>query len=38
LTAYAFHVTNPEAVLAGKKPILEERGPFVYKVRQLLND
>jgi hypothetical protein len=32
LTAYAFHLTNPEAVVAGKKPILEERGPFVYKV------
>lgn len=34
LTAYAFHITNPNAVLAGKKPILEERGPFVYKVCQ----
>jgi hypothetical protein len=32
LTAYAFHLTNPDAVLAGKKPILEEKGPFVYKV------
>ena len=35
LTAYAFHVTNPEAVLAGKKPVLEEKGPFVYKVNFL---
>jgi len=34
LTAYAFHLTNPESFLAGKKPILEERGPFVYKVKK----
>ena len=31
LEAYAFHVTNPNAVLEGKKPILKEVGPFVYK-------
>ncbi|TRY74958.1 hypothetical protein TCAL_08665 [Tigriopus californicus] len=31
LTGYAFHITNPEAVLQGKKPILEEKGPYVYK-------
>ena len=31
LYGYAFHVTNPEAVLAGRKPILEEKGPYVYK-------
>ena len=31
LEGYAFHVTNPNAVLEGKKPILKEVGPFVYK-------
>ena len=31
LEGYAFNVKNPQAVLAGKKPILEEVGPFVYK-------
>ena len=31
LNGYVFHIKNPEAVLAGKKPILEEKGPYVYR-------
>lgn len=31
LTGYGFHVTNPEAVMRGEKPVLKEVGPFVYK-------
>lgn len=31
LTAYGFHVKNPESVIQGRKPIVEEVGPFVYK-------
>ena len=29
-SGYAFHITNPDDVLRGAKPKLEERGPYVY--------
>ena len=29
-SGYAFHITNPDQVLKGAKPKLEERGPYVY--------
>lgn len=31
LTGYGFHVTNPDEVMKGEKPIIKEVGPFVYK-------
>jgi len=31
MEAYAFNIKNPEAILSGKKPEVEEKGPYVYK-------
>ncbi|ODM91070.1 Scavenger receptor class B member 1 [Orchesella cincta] len=30
-----FHVTNPDEVEAGEKPIFEERGPYAYKQKRI---
>ncbi|XP_077165467.1 scavenger receptor class B member 1 isoform X2 [Paroedura picta] len=30
-SVYFFHVLNPNAVLQGEKPVVEQRGPYVYR-------
>lgn len=31
MSVYFFHVLNPKEVLAGETPMVEQRGPFVYR-------
>lgn len=31
MEAYAFNIKNPDEILSGSKPIVEEKGPYVYK-------
>uniref|UniRef100_A0A674EVB3 Scavenger receptor class B member 1 n=1 Tax=Salmo trutta TaxID=8032 RepID=A0A674EVB3_SALTR len=33
MTVYFFNVLNPTEVLAGEKPMVEQRGPYVYRKR-----
>ncbi|XP_077944826.1 scavenger receptor class B member 1 isoform X3 [Gasterosteus aculeatus] len=33
MSVYFFHVLNPKEVLAGETPMVEQRGPFVYRKR-----
>ncbi|KAL6048002.1 hypothetical protein STEG23_036123, partial [Scotinomys teguina] len=35
---YFFNVTNPEEILRGEIPIVEEVGPYTYRVDQLALD
>ncbi|XP_069789559.1 scavenger receptor class B member 1 isoform X6 [Narcine bancroftii] len=31
MSVYFFHVVNPDAILLGKKPVIVQRGPYVYR-------
>ncbi|XP_068608709.1 scavenger receptor class B member 1 [Brachionichthys hirsutus] len=31
MSVYFFHILNPKEILKGEKPMLEERGPYVYR-------
>uniref|UniRef100_H2VEP6 Scavenger receptor class B member 1 n=1 Tax=Takifugu rubripes TaxID=31033 RepID=H2VEP6_TAKRU len=33
MSVYFFHVLNPKEILAGEKPMVEQRGPYVYRKR-----
>lgn len=33
MSVYFFHVLNPKEILKGEKPMLEQRGPYVYRKR-----
>lgn len=31
MSVYFFHVLNPKEILNGEKPMVEQRGPYVYR-------
>lgn len=31
MSVYFFNVLNPKEILAGEKPMVEQRGPYVYR-------
>lgn len=31
MSVYFFHIVNPDAILQGEKPVVEQRGPYVYR-------
>ena len=37
LKVFIFNVTNPDEILAGKVPVIQELGPYVYSAHQIKN-
>lgn len=35
MSVYFFHILNPSEMLSGEKPMVEQRGPYVYRYRLL---
>ncbi|MEQ2167507.1 Scavenger receptor class B member 1, partial [Goodea atripinnis] len=33
MSVYFFHVLNPQEILNGEKPMVEQRGPYVYRYK-----
>lgn len=33
MSVYFFHILNPKEILSGEKPMVEQRGPYVYRKR-----
>lgn len=31
MSVYFFHILNPKEILSGEKPMVEQRGPYVYR-------
>ncbi|XP_078277952.1 scavenger receptor class B member 1-like [Rhinoraja longicauda] len=31
MSVYFFHIVNPDAIIRGEKPVVEQRGPYVYR-------
>lgn len=31
MSVYFFHVLNPKEILKGEKPMVEQKGPYVYR-------
>lgn len=38
MSVYFFHILNPKEILSGEKPMVEQRGPYVYRYSIQIKD